>query len=166
MKLRPNISAARHQSGVTLIECLVYIAVFGILLGIGTASFYLCWDHTRAMILTATEVESALRAGECWRADVRAATGKISVETTTTGETVRIPKGNKMIVYHLETGELRREVPAQNDSRLLLTKVRVSEMRAAARDGVVAWRWELEATPRREANFPLLFTFEAAQSKP
>ncbi|HZF00538.1 MAG TPA: hypothetical protein VE344_01440 [Methylomirabilota bacterium] len=167
MKLSSATLHSRREAGILLTECLVYIAVFGILLGIGTASFFFCWDHTRATIFTADEVASALRAGECWRADVRAATGKISVETTASGETARIPEGGKEIFYRFEAGELRREVSGKNNSRLLLAKVKTSEMKTEARDNVTAWRWELEVTPRRkEAHFPLLFTFASAQTKP
>ena len=167
MKLRQKNSSTRRQSGVSLIECLVYVAVFAILLGIGTASFYFCWDHTRATIFTADEIGSALRAGETWRADVRAATGKISGETTATGETVKISEGGKEVLYRLANGELRREIPTQNFSRLLLPKVKSSAMKTESRDGVTAWRWELEVTPRRkDAHLPLVFTFAAAQTKP
>ncbi len=163
---RPRRAPLR-EAGVSLIECLVYISVFAILLGLGTASFYFCWDHTRATIFTANEIESALRAGETWRADVRAATGKISVETTATDETVKIPEAGKEIVYHFTAGELRREIPAQKTSRVLLPRVKSSAMTTAPRDGVTAWRWEVELMPRRkEANLPLPFTFAAAQTKP
>jgi len=167
MKLPKKIPAARCRAGVMLIECLVYIAVFAILLGIGTAAFFFCWDHTRATISTADEIETALRAGENWRADVRAATGRISVEATPASELVKIPTGENEIIYRLAAGELWRENPAQNRSRLLFTKVKTSEMNAAARDGVTAWCWELELIPPRpERHFPLLFTFEAAQARP
>jgi len=166
MKLRPDI-LHRRRSAMMLIECLVYIAVFAVLTGIGLASFYFCWDHTRATIYAADEVESALRAGEGWRADVRAATGKISVENTATGEVVTIPEGERTVVYRFESGELHREIPVQNNSRLVLPKVKTSEMTTTVSNGVTAWRWELAVTPRRnESPLPLLFTFEAAQTKP
>ena len=46
---RPQpISRMRRAAGIMLIECMVYIAVFAILLGIGFAAFYFSWDHTRA----------------------------------------------------------------------------------------------------------------------
>jgi hypothetical protein len=167
MKLPRHISRTRRTAGILLMECLVYISVFAILLGIGTAAFYFCWDHTRAVIFTTNEVASALRAGEHWRADVRAATGEISVITTADGATIEIPAREKKIIYRLAAGELRREIPSQNLSRLVLEKVKASDMKAESRDGVSAWRWELELTPRRkEAHFPLLFMFEAAQPKP
>ena len=174
MKLPSGIQSAacdacrdRHASGILLTECMVYIAVFAILLGIGTAAFYFCWDHSKALVYATDDISSALRAGERWRADVRSATGKISVETTATGERVRIPKAGKEIVYHFESGEVRREISDTKNSWLLLPKVKVSEMKLESRGDVTAWRWELElAQRRREMQLPLLFTFQAAQTKP
>lgn len=161
MRLPSNISTAR-AAGVSLIECLVYIAVFGILLGIGTGTFFFCWDHTRAVLYVTNDIESALRAGECWRADVRAATGKITVETTAASEVVTIPEGAKNIFYRFAGGELRRQVASENISQLLLPKVKTSAMQAEPRGKVAAWRWDLELTERRkETRLPLLFTFEA-----
>jgi hypothetical protein len=50
---------------------------------------------------------------------------------------------------------------------LLFANVTASQMSAEARGGVTAWRWELQLPLRRpETQFPLLFTFEAAQMKP
>jgi hypothetical protein len=161
MKLQPNISRG-HAAGISLIECLVYIAVFGVLLGLGTGTFFFCWNHTRAALYATNDIESALRAGECWRADVRAATGKISVETTAAGEVVTIPEGAKEIFYRFAAGELRRQVAAENISQLVLPKVKTSAMRADPRGKVAAWRWDLELAERRkETHLPLLFTFEA-----
>jgi hypothetical protein len=167
MKLNPDISRARGKSGILLVECLVYIAVFAILLGGATTVFYFCWDHSKALIYTTDDIASALRAGERWRADVRAATGKISVEMTATGEVVKIPEGGKEILYRFDSGEVRRRISSSEFSQLLLPKVKTSQMKLDARDAVNAWRWELELAQRRkETHLPLLFTFEAAQMTP
>lgn len=167
MKLPPAILKARRCSGILLIECLVYIAVFAMLVGGGTTAFYFCWDHSKALIYATDDIESALRAGEHWRADVRAATGKISVETTTVGEVVKIPEGDREIVYRFDSGEVRRQAASANVSQLLLAKVKTSEMKPDVRGDVAAWRWELELKQRRrETQLPLRFTFEAAQTKP
>jgi hypothetical protein len=150
-----------------LLECLVYIFVFAILLGGATAAFYFCWDHSNALIHATDDISSALRAGERWRADVRAATGNISVETTASGEVVRIPEGARKIYYRFGSGEVHRQVSTANNPELLLAKVKTSRMKLDARGEVRAWRWDLELTPlRRETQLPLLFTFEAAQTKP
>lgn len=167
MKPHPAIFTTRRQSGILLVECLVYLAVFSLLTAIGTATFYFCWDHSRAVIITANEIESALRTGERWRADMRSATGKISIETTAIGETVRIPEAGREIIYRFEAGEVRREILPPGNTQLLLPKVKSSEMKTERRGSVTAWRWEVELTPRRkEAHLPLRFTFEAAQMKP
>ena len=41
MKLTPSISKTRRCAGILLAECLVYIAVFAILVGGGMVVFYL-----------------------------------------------------------------------------------------------------------------------------
>jgi hypothetical protein len=166
MKLTAAISKSRRAAGILLTECLVYIAVFALLLGLGTAAFYFCWDHSKALIYATDDIAAALHAGEHWRADVRAATGNISVATTTNGEVVRIPEARQAVVYRFQAGEVRREIPALSHSQLLL-HVKSSAMKMEARGGVTAWRWEVELAPRREeTHLPLAYTFEAAQLKP
>ena len=110
MKLPQTISRARGALGMMLLECLVYISVFAILLGGATAVFYFCWDHSDALIYTSNDIASSLHAGERWRADVRAATGKITIETNAAGEVARIPEGARTIFYHFESGEVRRQI--------------------------------------------------------
>jgi hypothetical protein len=167
MKLPRNISRERGTSGTLLIECLVYIAVFAILLGGATTVFYFCWDHSQSVIYATDDIASALRAGKRWRADVRGATGTISTEATATGEVVKIPEGEKEIIYRFDSGEVRRQMSSSEFPELLLPKVKTSQMKPDVRGEVRAWRWELELTERhKETLLPLLFTFEAAQTKP
>jgi len=90
MKFSATISCARVRAGYLLLECLVYIAVFAVITGLGLMAFYQCWDNSKALRLTTDDVTAALRAGERWRADMRGATGKITVENTATGELLRI----------------------------------------------------------------------------
>jgi hypothetical protein len=166
MKLKQSIFKARRCAGILLAECLVYIAVFAILVGGGMVVFYYCWDHSKALIYATNDIESALRAGEGWRSDVRAATGPISVTPTATGEVARIPEGNREIIYRFESGELHRENPSANESRLLLARITTSRIETDVRGDVTGWRWELELTDRRkETHLPLRFTFEAVQPK-
>jgi len=165
MKTLAAPSKTRRTLGVTLIECLVYIAVFAILMGIGMAAFYLCWDDTKAVIYATEDIHAALHAGELWRADVRGAAGKITVQPSAHGELLRIG-GRKEIDYRFDGGQVRREIPAAHISQLLLATVKTSQMNGQSQNGVTAWRWELELVVRRpETHLPLLFTFEAAQTK-
>lgn len=166
MKLPRTISRARSASGMFLLECLVYIAVFAIVLGGATTAFYFCWDHSAALVGATDKIASTLHTGERWRADVRAATGKISVRSSATGEVVWIPEGAHEVVYRFESGAVSRQSSATAQPLLLLPGVTASQMNMDARNGVNAWRWELELAPdRRQTHLPLRFTFEAAQPK-
>jgi hypothetical protein len=164
MKLQFDISRKGAQSGITLVECMVYVAVFIVLTGIALGVFYVCWNGFGALIATTDDVSAALRAGEHWRADVRGANGMISVENTASGQVVKIPEDGKQIVYSFGSGEIKRQIGADGVFQLVLAKVKSSEMKSAARDGVKAWQWELELPERpRGPHVPMLFTFEAVQ---
>jgi hypothetical protein len=144
-------------------ECLVYIAVFAILLGGATTVFYYCWDHSTALIGATDDIASALHAGERWRADIRTATGKITVETNAIGERVQIPEGATVVSYNFESGEVSRQFSLTAKPLLLLANVKASQMTMETHGLVNAWRWELKLVPlRKETHLPLLFTFEAA----
>lgn len=163
MKVPPSISRARAQAGYLLLECIVYLLIFTTILGLGLATFYLCWDNSKALLYATDDIAAALRAGERWRADVRSATGKITVETTVEGERLRIPCGTSEILYRFNAGEVHRQIAASDFSELLLPTVKASQMLMDTRGPVSAWRWELELKSRRkETHLPLLFTFEAA----
>ena len=75
MKLPTPILSIRAQAGVLLVECVVYIGLFAIVLGLALASFFLCWDNSKALLYATDDIGAALRTGERWRADVRTATG-------------------------------------------------------------------------------------------
>ena len=157
------MSKAGARSGYLLIECLVYLSVIVVVLGLATGAFYVCWDHSKALHQATDDINAALHAGERWRADIRKATGKITVETTAEGEQLRIPRAPGGIVYRFRAGEVRRQVDSSDFSELLLPQVKVSQMATETRGPVTAWRWELELAPhRKEARVPLGFTFEAA----
>ncbi|MGO8763595.1 MAG: type II secretion system protein J [Limisphaerales bacterium] len=163
MKLPPTKS--RKCSGILLIQCLVYLAVFAILLTGAMTVLYFCWNHSEALIGATEQIHSALYTGERWRDDVRGATGKISMETTATGETVTIPEGKGDVRYYFGSGQVSRQ--SGDVKATVLSKVKTSEMKTDARGNVTAWRWELELTPlRSESHLPLLFTFEAVPAKP
>jgi uncharacterized protein YndB with AHSA1/START domain len=163
MKPRPSISRTRNAPGASIIECLVYLGVLAVVLALGFNAFYVCWDYSKALHWATDDVTAALRAGERWRADIRGATGKITVETTAQGEQLRIPRRPTAIIYSFKAGELHRQFASSRFSELVLPTVKASQMVKETRGSVNAWRWELELTPRRkETRLPLQFTFEAA----
>jgi len=146
-----------------LLECMVYIAIFAVITGLGTATFYLCWENSRALRYTTEDVAAALRAGERWRADIRGATGTITIEHAAAGELLRIPCGTNEIFYRFAAGEIRRQSASSGFTESMLTAVEASQMVTDRRGPVNAWRWELELEPHREVtHLPLQFSFEAA----
>ena len=74
MKPRASIYPARTQAGYLLIECLVYMSVLVVVLGLGLGAFYVCWDYSKALHYATDDITAALHAGERWRADIRSAT--------------------------------------------------------------------------------------------
>jgi hypothetical protein len=163
MKPRSTLSRVEAKGGYLLEECLVYLGVFTVVLGLGLGAFCVCWDYSKALHGAADDITAALRAGERWRADIRKATGKITVETTTHGQVLRIPQGRNKLLYRFNAGEVRRQVAAGDFSELMLPRVKASQMLKETRGPVTAWRWEVELTPRRkETRLPWQFTFEAA----
>jgi hypothetical protein len=154
---------SKGSAGVLLIECIVYIALFALIVGLGMATFFLFWDNSKALMYATDDIAAALRAGERWRADVRSATGKITVETNGQAEVLRIPCGTNAILYTFDGGEVHRQIASSQFLESLLPTVRASQMLIDKRGAVSAWRWELELKQRRkEAHLPLMFTFEAA----
>ena len=163
MKPHSSIFHARARAGYLLIECLVYLSVFVVILGLALGAFYVCWDYSKALHYATDDINAALHAGERWRADIRNATGKITVEITAEGERLRIPCGTNVLIYSFNADEVRRQIASSAFSELLLPKVKGSQMVTETRGPVAAWRWEVELTPhRKETRLPLLFTFEAA----
>ena len=163
MKPRLSIPRVGASAGYLLIECLVYLSVIVVVLGLGFGAFYVCWDYSKALHYATDDINAALHAGERWRADIRNATGKITGEATPEGGRLRIPHGANEIFYNFNAGEVRRQIASSGFSELLLSKVKVSQMVMETRGPVAAWRWGVELNSRRkEARLPLLFTFEAA----
>jgi len=160
-------SRAHDQGGALLIECIMYIALFALLAGLAFTCFYLFWDNSKALRYATDDISAALNSGERWRADVRGATGTITVETIAGGQMLRIPSGTNAILYSFKAGAVQRRLASSDFSEPVLTTVKTSQMLDDARGPVAAWRWELELQSRhKETHLPLIFTFEAAPTKP
>lgn len=157
-------STNRHQglAGILLIECMVYLGVLVIVVGIGFAAFYACWDNANALHKNADDITRTLNLGEQWRADIRRATGPITVENQPDGQLMHIPIGNNEVIYAFTAGRIERKLSAAAAWTIVLPKVKASRMETDNRSRVKAWRWEVELSPTRaKARLRPLFTFEA-----
>ena len=163
MKTPPRPSA---RQGYSIIECLVYGFVLLVLLGVAYGAFYQCVDNSYAARRNADDLTSALRAGERWRADVRAAGGSIKAEQTSEGDLLRLVGERGQVDYQVSSNAILRRVNSGPWQRLL-ENVKASEMLADSHPGVTAWRWELELKPRTKKPVRLapLFTFTAVPER-
>ncbi len=149
------------EGGFTLIECLVYIGLLAVVLGVAMRLFYQSWDDNKALRRNAEDIVRVLHTGDQWRADVRAATGPLQLTDTDGAEQLRIPASAGEIVYTFSNGELRRKAGADAVNEVWLPNVESSQMQSDLRRNVTAWRWELELkTVRKTTQWRPLFTFE------
>lgn len=159
MKLKSaahNRRPPRH--GVTLIECLVYISLVFVILGMATVAFYRCFDNMKALRRNSDDITQALNAGELWRSDIRAATKPVQFEAA--DQLLRIPHRDHEVAYKFADAQVLRRTDA--DWVVVLPKVENSQMQLHKRNQTSAWQWELELKSlRHPTTVRPLFTFIA-----
>lgn len=148
------------RSGYLLTEALVYISVVVLLLGIGYAAMYKCIQSSLTLRRSAADIAAALQVGERWRADIRAATS-IQIEKTEGVSTLRLLADSQAVTYELSQNTLNRRI-GQGPWVPVLSNVQASTMKSYPRQGIHAWRWDLELKPRsKHPRVRPLFTFIA-----
>jgi type II secretory pathway component PulJ len=149
-----------NENGITLIECLVYISLVFVVLGLATAAFYRCFDNMKALRRNTDDITQALHAGELWRADIRAATKPVQFDAA--DQLLRITHRDREVAYKFADAQVLRRTGADTSWVVVLPKVEKSQMQADTRAQVTAWQWELELkTLRKPATMRPLFTFTA-----
>jgi len=154
-----NTRSIQRNHGYLLVECLVYIGVLFVLLGVSYLALFRCIDNSVSLRRNAEDISKALRIGESWRADVRSATGKIRFEETNFAQVLYLPNRHGQTVYCFASNSISRSYNGGPWGQLL-TNVASSTMAPDRRKTVKAWNWNLELQTRR--NTPRvrpLFTF-------
>jgi hypothetical protein len=155
--------APTTRAAFLLVEVLVYLGLVFVVLGFGYAALYQCMDNSQALRWNADDIANALRAGERWRADVRAAGAPVQHEQTADGQILRLPGARGEVTYRFSGNAVFRSA-AGGPPACLLNNVKASVMASEDRQGIVAWRWELELQTRQKQKrigvWPL-FTFLA-----
>ncbi len=157
--------AHSRRSGIMLLEAVVYVAVFFLLTGVATTAFYECWDSSKALVRDTEDITRCLRAGEQWRADIRAASGPVEFGVLGAGRILRIPTASGDVVYTLKGNELRRAGGPAPES-VVLRRVQSCDMQTESLGAATIWRWELElASKRTPVRVRPLFTFSAVSTQ-
>ena len=131
------------RAGYSLIELLVYIGILAVLLSVGFVAVERCMENSWAFRHNVDELSRAMHAGELWRADVRAASGRVRYEARGDTQVLHIPTGRGEITYRMETNSVQRHL-GSGPWTTVLDDVKTSAMQPDARQTVNAWRWEVE----------------------
>jgi type II secretory pathway component PulJ len=146
-------------AGFSLMECLAYLAVFFVVLGVAFAAYYQMDEQSRGLTRNSAEIVRALQAGERWRADVRAATNAVQFQEN---QEFRLSTSSGDVSYFFRDGAVWRQGAKDRLSVLVLEPVKLSAMQLDTRTQVSAWRWEIELkTKRTNTTTRPLFTFLA-----
>ena len=169
MRTRSTMALAgafRRRSGILLVDCLIYMAVFAVILGLAAEAFYRTLEHATRLNANAADIARALHAGEQWRADVRAAIQPPQLIRDGEQVSLRLPQRAGEIRYRFTEDTVVREAQPGSASSEVLSGVKRSEFVRDARQQVVAWRWEIELRGKTEASrVAPLFTFQAVSAK-
>src|SRR5438128_5034595 len=74
-------NAPQRQQGFMLVDCLVYLAIWAVVVGLAFSAFFRSMSYSKNLARNADDIAPALQAGERWREDVRAATGPFKLVT-------------------------------------------------------------------------------------
>jgi hypothetical protein len=160
--MKTTASRNRSSQGILLIECLVYMSALFVVLGVAYSVCFGFWDNAVGLRRNADDIAAALRIGERWRDDVRAASAPLRVEDSADGPVLHIPRKNGEILYRFSGASISRRSNETGPWITLLAKVKSSRMQEDKRRQVTAWRWEIELMARRKSvRLHPLFTFEA-----
>lgn len=160
--MKTTVTSQSTRRGISLVEMLVHMSVLIVLIGVGYTALYRCLDNSNALRRSADDIANALHAGEDWRMDVRAAGGKVEVETTPDAQILHLPGARGDVAYRFSDHAISRRL-GSNEWSPLLANVQASTFMADARTNATAWRWELELQPRARkfGSVKPLFTFLA-----
>lgn len=156
MNFKPTVR--RRQSGISLVETLVYISCLSLLLTFLSLAVWKLSAYHDSVNARADIVAKLLETGEAWRDEVRGA-GELSVDSA---GGLKYTKAGKPCAYQLSTGHVVRSV--DGTSEVLLKRVVASKMSPLERDGVRYWQWDITvATGTRGSE--LTFSFLAVPKK-
>lgn len=157
MKTSRKIS--RPRAAFSLIECLAYLGVFFVVLGVAFGAYYRMDEQARGFSRNSADIVRAMQAGERWRADVRAATNVMQFEEN---QELLLTTAQGEVSYFFRERMVWRQGIGKQKSEPVLSDVKSSVMNPDTRAAVRAWRWEVELqTKRTNATMRPLFTFLA-----
>jgi hypothetical protein len=133
----------KNQRALTLIECLVYMTVMFIILGLAFTAFYQCQTNAIALQRNAAEIARTIRAGEQWRNDVRQSPG-LSYLDQDGIKFIQLPATNGEVAYVFSGSNIWRKLAGKDQWVVFLENVKASEMKMEKRNDLTVCSWDLE----------------------
>jgi hypothetical protein len=148
-----------RAKGYMLLECMAYISVVFVVLGVGYLAFYKSMRNAADLRRTAQELMGSVNVGELWRADLRMPGAKAQLDQHDETQVLQIEAPGKTVWYgYWDNAVFRR----RDDGPwvAVIENVKSSTMHLEQRKHVTAWKWELELLTRsKSARMKPLFTF-------
>jgi hypothetical protein len=171
VRCRHNARGAGSQRvrGLLLMECLVYLSLWFVIVGVGFGLFYQVYSQAKHLARTADDIGRVLKAGERWRQEVRASELAPRWQSTESGVGDELLLGGETtwVAYRCTTTNLLRRTAADPEWREFLGGLKACALHCDERGPVVSWRWEIEIQARvpRPSIRPR-FTFQAVSPLP
>ena len=151
-----------QKRGYLLIECIAYIGILAVVSGLAFSAYYRTQRNSRDLIRNSDDIVRVLKAGERWRADIRAATASPKLVENGNETTLRIPQKSGEVVYRFTEGTVWRKTNEGTKAVAVLREVKASHLYMDVGKKISSWRWELElASPQKVVRIRPLFTFQA-----
>jgi hypothetical protein len=154
----------RRQQGIMLVDCLVYLAIWAVVVGLAFSAFFRSMSYSKNLARNTDDIARALKAGERWREDVREAAGPFKLVTgeASLEQALHIPRKTGEVIYLFLDGAVLRQSGTNAPWIHALSGVKSSRMERDERQRVVSWRWEVELKNKQKvARVRPLFTFQA-----
>ena len=163
---RFQISGRRaKESGMALLECLIYCGLLFVIFWLALESFYRGVANARQLDRQAAQVAKVLSVGERWRADVRLARGPLREALVADGIRLVVPQQAGETVYGFREHTLYRQAAGSGYDEPVLTDVDEVRYFRDEPATVGSWRCELMLTGKKNRPGPKpQFTFQAVPS--
>jgi len=147
------------RRGIMLVDCLIYLAVTTVLVGLGMSLFLRCLGAANDLNRNADDIAAALRTGERWRADLRLATAQPVFAGTNDSE-LTIPQTGGGVTYRFAGEAVWRRAESEATWTRLLERVKHAAWNPDPRGSVTAWYFDLELKSKKtNAKLRPLFSF-------
>lgn len=150
-----------------LVECMVYIALVMIILGLGLNLFLKLLSFHRDLERNSHDIARSTKAGEIWRDDIRSASAAIQIENSADELRLTIPMGDESIEYRYRDGVLWRQATEERPSQSPFLKNLVScEFVHESRPHAETWTWEVQLkTKKKVVHIEPRFSFLAVPTQ-